>query len=66
MVFQVSYLDELPICARDISTETRRNPLLSKVLGLTLSGWPNYFTVEHLKPLFVSQQTRAVSCGAQE
>lgn len=33
-VFQVSHLDKLPVCAKDIATETRRNPLLSKVLDL--------------------------------
>uniref|UniRef100_A0A3B3QPK3 Ig-like domain-containing protein n=1 Tax=Paramormyrops kingsleyae TaxID=1676925 RepID=A0A3B3QPK3_9TELE len=39
-VFCVSHIDELPILAKDIAVETRHDPLLSKVLHLTLSGWP--------------------------
>ncbi|GAA6075365.1 uncharacterized protein K02A2.6-like, partial [Tachysurus ichikawai] len=63
MVFQVSHIDELPICAKYISTETRRNPLLSKLLDLTLSGWPNYVTDEHLKPFLVRKDQLSTDQG---
>lgn len=41
-VFSVSPVDDLPVSATDIATETRHDPFLSKVLNLTLSGWPNF------------------------
>ncbi|RXN15281.1 gypsy-18 is [Labeo rohita] len=62
-VFQVSHLDELPICAKDIATETRRNPLFSKVLDLTLSGWPSHITDEHLKPFYVRKDQLSTDQG---
>ncbi|KAL0151789.1 hypothetical protein M9458_052940 [Cirrhinus mrigala] len=62
-VFQVSHLDELPVCAKDIATETRRNPLFSKVLDLTLSGWPSHITDEHLKPFYVRKDQLSTDQG---
>ncbi len=62
-VFQVSHLEELPVCAKDIATETRRNPLLSKVLDLTLSGWPSHVTGEHLKPFHVRKDQLSTDQG---
>ncbi len=63
MVFQISFLDELPISAKDIATETRKNPVLSKVLDLTLSGWPSYVTDESLKPFLVRRDQLSTDQG---
>lgn len=41
-VFCVSCVDELPVSANYIATETRHDPILLKVLDLTLSGWPKF------------------------
>ena len=43
-----SGLDELPIDSGD----TWRDPVLARVLGANLTGWPNYVTDEELKPYF--------------
>ena len=47
-----SGLEELPVDAKDISRETRRDPVLARVLNYTLTGWPNYVSSEELKPYF--------------
>ncbi|XP_071201633.1 uncharacterized protein K02A2.6 [Salvelinus alpinus] len=49
-VFQISLIDELPISASDIAEETRKDPVLSKVLDLTLGGWPNFVNDDNLRP----------------
>ena len=52
-MFFFSGLDELPVDAADISRGTTRDPVLSRVLEYTLSGWPNYVADEELKPYFI-------------
>ncbi|XP_036845205.1 uncharacterized protein K02A2.6-like [Oncorhynchus mykiss] len=49
-VFQISLIDELPISASDIAEETRKDPVLSKVLDLTLGGWPTFVNDDNLRP----------------
>lgn len=49
-MFFFSGLDELPVDSKAISRETRRDPVLARVLESTLSGWPNHVTEEELKP----------------
>ena len=51
-IFFFSGLEELPIDAKDISRETRRDPVLARVLNYTQMGWPNYVTIDELKPYF--------------
>ena len=41
--------------AKAINRETRRDPMLARVLEYTLSGWPNYITDKELKPYFTSR-----------
>ena len=43
-----SGLDELPTDSGD----TWRDPVLARVLGANLTGWPNHVTDEELKPYF--------------
>ncbi|XP_055758363.1 uncharacterized protein K02A2.6-like [Salvelinus fontinalis] len=49
-VFQISLIDKLPISASDIAEETRKDPVLSKVLDLTLGGWPTFVNDNNLRP----------------
>ena len=46
----MSYLDSLPLTAKDIAQETERDPVLAKVKQHILSGWPKYVPDEALKP----------------
>ncbi len=45
-VFLISHVEELPISAKDIAEETRRDPILSKVLDLTLTRWPKLYLIQ--------------------
>ncbi len=49
-VIRVSYLDSLPLTAKDIATKTERDPALAKVKQHILSGWPKYVTDVALQP----------------
>lgn len=42
-VFLISHVEELLVSAKDIAEETKRDPILSKVLDLTLTRWPSQF-----------------------
>lgn len=45
-VFLISHVEELPVSAKDIAEETRHDPILSKVLDLTLTGWPKLYLIQ--------------------
>ena len=45
-----------------ISSETRRDPVLARVLNYTLSGWPNYVTSDELKPYFTRRHELLQGC----
>ena len=62
-IFFFSGLEELPIDAKDISRETRRDPVLARVLNYTLMGWPNYVTSDELKPYFTRRHELSVDQG---
>lgn len=49
-VFLISHVEELPVSANDIAAETRCDPILSKVLDLTLTGWPKFVPDPNLRP----------------
>lgn len=51
-VFHISFVDELPVQASDISQSTRKDPTRSRVREFTLNGWPNYKEDEALRPFF--------------
>ena len=61
----VSGLDESPVDASDISGGITRDPVLSRVLEYTLSGWPDYGADEELKPYFIrrTELTKDAWCG---
>lgn len=48
-VFLISHVEELPVLAKDIADQTRCD-LLSKILDLTLTGWPKFVPNPNLKP----------------
>ena len=48
----VSFANELPVMAKDISEATRKDPVLSKCYEYTLNGWPNHVTDDQLKPYY--------------
>ena len=62
-LFFFSDLKELPIDAKEISSETRRDPVLARLLNYTLSGWPNYLTSDELKPYFTQRHELSVEQG---
>ncbi|XP_038072087.1 uncharacterized protein K02A2.6-like [Patiria miniata] len=45
-------LDSLPVTSKEISHATRTDPVLSRVLEFTKSGWPAEVRDERLKPFF--------------
>ena len=49
--------------AKDISRESRRDPVLARVLNYTLTGWPNYVSSEELKPYFTRRHKLTVDQG---
>ncbi|KAL2088270.1 hypothetical protein ACEWY4_015169 [Coilia grayii] len=51
-VYRVSYLEDLPITAREIAKETDKDPVLKVVKQLILTGWPKHVQDELLKPYF--------------
>ena len=51
-VYLISYLEELPVTARDIATATRKDPVLGRVYDFTLHGWPQALDDQALQPYF--------------
>ena len=61
-VFNVAQVDSLPVTAEQIGQATRRDPLLSKVLRFTQSGWPQKVP-EHLKPFWNRRDELTIECN---
>ena len=51
-VYLISYLEELPVTARDIATATRKDPVLGHVYDFTLHGWHQALDDQVLQPYF--------------
>ena len=49
-VFQVSFVEELPVTAADIARETNKDTTLAKVYQYVMEGWPHKVNKETLKP----------------
>ena len=49
-VYECTVMDDLPITAKLIAEATRKDPVLSKVLDFTMSGWQSQGLDESLKP----------------
>ncbi|UYV80368.1 K02A2.6-like [Cordylochernes scorpioides] len=50
-VYALSYVEELPITAEEIATETEKDEVLSLAKFYTQQGWPEKVT-DHLRPYF--------------
>lgn len=70
--YLISYVNELPVTARDIASATRKDPVLARVYDSTLYGWPSvvanpvlqpYFSRKHELSSMNFQSTKAVCCG---
>ena len=61
-IFVCSFLEEIPIRAKDISDATRVDPVLSQVLKYTLEGWPRTLnqSQSELKPFFNQKEHLSV------
>jgi len=58
-----SGLEELPVDAKDISRESRRDPVLARVLNYTLTEWPNYVSSKEWKPYFTRRHELTADQG---
>jgi hypothetical protein len=58
-----SYVDNLPVTARDIREATRNDPVLAQVLTYALNGWPNHCADEQLRPYFNRKDQMSVDNG---
>lgn len=48
--FRVSWLESVPVSAKDIKKETDKDKILTKVRHLTQAGWPKHVSEGELKP----------------
>jgi len=64
-VYLISYLEELPVTARDINiaAATRKDPVLARVCDFTLHGWPQALDDPVLQPYFSQKQELSVDRG---
>ena len=59
-MYLISYLEELPVTARDIAAATRKDPVLAHVYDFTLHGWPQALDEPVLQPFFSRKQELSV------
>ena len=60
-IFFFSGLEELQVDVKDISRETRRDPVLARVLNYTLIRWLTYVSSEELKLYFMQSLVGSMS-----
>jgi hypothetical protein len=63
-------VDELPVTSKEISTATRRDPVLAKVHEMIVSGWPNQVEDDNIRPYWsrrweLSQEQGCIMWGAR-
>lgn len=58
--FRVSFIDVMPITAKDIARETANDQILARVKHFILTGWPNHVTDTALKPYWVRRDELTV------
>jgi hypothetical protein len=47
-----SFVDQLPVSAKQVAEATRKDPVLSRVMSYVMGGWPEHCTDQELKPYF--------------
>ncbi|MCG8113098.1 MAG: RNase H-like domain-containing protein [Candidatus Thiodiazotropha taylori] len=62
-IYNLSQIESLPVSANDVKRETRRDPILSKVLDFTLKGWTYKPQDERLKPFYMRRSEISVQQG---
>ena len=63
LAFRLEELHNLPVTAQQLANATRRDPVLSKVLYWTLSGWPQSNPEPAIKPQFQRKNELSVTQG---
>ena len=58
-----SYVENLPVTSKEISEETRNDPVLARAYDFTLNGWPKHCDDDALKPYFVRKDQLSVDGG---
>ena len=61
--YLISYVNELPITARDIASATRKDSVLARVYDSTLHGWPSVVADPMLQPYFSRRHELSVDQG---
>jgi len=51
-IFQLSFVDELPMTAAEIAVETSKDDTLARVYQYIMEGWPGKPAQEQLKPFY--------------
>ena len=59
-IYYFSLVDDLPITSYEISQETVKDPILSRVLDYTLNGWPGHVKDDTLKPYCIRKDELTV------
>ena len=53
-IYNVSFVDDIPVSAINIATETRKDTILAQVCEYVMAGWPNHVSYE-LKLYFMKR-----------
>ena len=53
-IYNVSCVNDIPVSAINIATETRKDTILAQVCEYVMAGWPNYVSNE-LKLYFMKR-----------
>ena len=56
-------LEELPVKASDLASETNKDPLLKQVKQFTMKGWPEQVTQKALQPYVCHKNELTVQNG---
>ena len=62
-MYLFSYLEELPVTARDIAAVTRKDPALARVYDFTIHGWPQALDDPVSQLYFLRKQDLCVDRG---
>ena len=62
-LLQMEKLEELPVTASDLATETTKDPVLKQVKHFSLKGWPDQVTQEALQPYLRRKNELTVQNG---
>ena len=57
-------LVDAPVTVAAVRSETRRDPILSRVYDYTMKGWSSYASIETLKPYFSKREELTCEDGA--